>query len=167
MFSLGILWGGLGICTVAGPLPGSLHADAITRGKQAMLVASRTAAQVLIVDLAGPAAPVREPDTRRCNRRQSGRYLGSWAKQMVVARLAMNSTRNATRMTTTPPTVSRSQKSEPSRIRISRFTGMTMALISNFTARTEVCSDHGHMRSMGCPVALKHRGQQTRPHIPF
>ena len=132
-----------------------------------MVVGSGTTTQVVILKVAGPAAPVREPDARQRNRRQSGRYLGSWAKQMVVARLAMNRTRNATRMTTTPPTVSRSQKSEPSRISNSRFTGMTIALMSNFTAGLEVCSDHGHTGSVGCRVLLKQGEQQTRSNIFF
>jgi hypothetical protein len=135
--------------------------------EQTMIVGAKRAAQAPILSLAGPAAPVREPDARQYSRRQSECYLGSWAKQMVVARLAMNRTRNATRMTTTPPTVSRSQKSEPSRIRNSRFTGMTIVLMSNFTARTEVCSDHDHIGSMGYPVTLKRRGQPAGPHIPF
>jgi hypothetical protein len=129
----------------------------------AMLVGSRTEAQVLILYPSVPAAPVREPDARRCSQRKSGRYLGSWATQMVVARLAMNKTMNATRITTTPPTVSRSQKSELSRISNSRFAGMIIALTSNFTAGAEVCSDHHHTRNLSRPLALKRSEHQTRP----
>lgn len=108
-----------------------------------------------------PAAPIREPDTRMRSQRKGRSYLGSWAEQMVVARLAMNKTRNAMRITTTPPTVIRSHRSELSRISNSGFPCMTIALISNFTAVAEVCSDHHHTRNLRRPLALKRNEHQS------
>ncbi len=88
-------------------------------------------------------------------------YRGSWAEQRVVARLAMNRTRKATRITTTPPTVSRSQKSELSRASNSRFPVITIALISNSTGPAGGCSDHDHMQVLCYPPAQKHSERQT------
>lgn len=61
---------------------------------------------------------------------------------MVVARFAMNKTRNATRITTTPPTVIRSQKSDLSRMRLSLFrdicptTSPTLQAVLKFAVTT-------------------------------
>lgn len=62
-----------------------------------------------------------------------------------MARFAMNKTRNATRITTTPPTVIRSQKSDLSRMRFSLFRDVCVAHFPNSTGGAEVCSDHGHI----------------------
>jgi hypothetical protein len=88
-------------------------------------------------------------------------YRGSWAEQRVVARLAANKTRNATRITTTPPTVSRSQRSELSRASNSCFPVITVVLMSNFTALTNDCSDQGH-RVILCPSPKQRRGASPR-----
>ena len=73
-------------------------------------------------------------------------YRGSWAEQRVVARLAAKRTRKATRITTTPPTVRRSQRSELSRASNSRFPVITNVLIHSFTGPKHDCSDQGHKR---------------------
>ncbi len=72
---------------------------------------------------------------------------GIWAELMVVAKFAMNKTRNATRMTTTPPTVNRSHKSELLRIIHSSTKDFSTVLFPNSTAGAEICSDHRHMRA--------------------
>jgi|ERR1700734_2937917 len=94
------------------------------------------------------------------------RYRGSWAEQRVVARLATNKTRNATRITTTPPTVSRSQRSELSRASNSRFPVITLVLMSNFTVLTNDCSDQGHKRTL-CPFTgtETHRVDKKFPNL--
>ena len=72
-------------------------------------------------------------------------YLGSWAEAMVVARLARNKIMNATRITTTPPTVIRSQKSDLSRMLLSLYREACLDHSPNFTAGAVVCSDHGRI----------------------
>jgi hypothetical protein len=71
--------------------------------------------------------------------------LGSCAELMVEAMFARNKTRNATRITTTPPTVIRSQKSELSRISFSSLADVTTAHIHNSTVGADVCSDPHHI----------------------
>jgi hypothetical protein len=88
-------------------------------------------------------------------------YRGNWAEQRVVARLATNKTRKATRITTTPPTVSRSQRSELSRASNSRFPVITLVLISNFTALTNDCSDQDHRPTL-CPSPTQRRIASTK-----
>ena len=66
---------------------------------------------------------------------------------MVVARFAMNKTMNATRRTTTPPTVIRSHKSEVLRIRLSLYRADHFAHFPHSTVAAEVCSDQGHILS--------------------
>jgi hypothetical protein len=83
-------------------------------------------------------------------------YLGSWAEQRVVARLATNRTRKATRITTTPPTVSRSQRSEPLRTNDSCLPVITLVLTSNSTTLTNECSDQDH-RPTRCPSQAQTR----------
>jgi len=72
------------------------------------------------------------------------RYRGSWAEQSVVARLATKRTKKATRITTTPPTVMRSQRSEFSGASNSGFRVITFVLTSSFTGPKGVCSDQHH-----------------------
>jgi hypothetical protein len=93
-------------------------------------------------------------------------YRGSWAEQRVVARLATNMTRKATRITTTPPTVSRSQRSELLRANNSCLPVITLVLISNFTTLTNDCSDQDHRPTL-CPSLAQRRTQSTRifPHL--
>ena len=67
---------------------------------------------------------------------------------MVEAMFARNKTRNATRITTTPPTVIRSQKSELSRICVSSLADVTTAHIHNSTVGADVCSDHHHIQTL-------------------
>ena len=74
--------------------------------------------------------------------------LGSWAKLMVDAMFARNKTRNAMKITTTPPTVIRSQKSELSRIIIASLADGTAAHFLNSTVGADVCSDHHHNRNL-------------------
>jgi hypothetical protein len=88
-------------------------------------------------------------------------YRGSWAEQRVVARLATNRTKKATRITTTPPTVSRSQRSELSRASKSRNPVITLVLISNFTVLTDDCSDQDHRQTL-CPSPRQRRIASTR-----
>jgi len=88
-------------------------------------------------------------------------YRGSWAEQRVVARLATNRTRKATRITTTPPTVNRSQRSELPRATTSCFPVITIALTSNSTALTNDCSDQDH-RQTPCPSSAQRRAQRMR-----
>lgn len=76
--------------------------------------------------------------------REGFAYRGSWAKQRVVARLATKRTRKATRMTTTPPTVKRSQRSEELRASVSCFAVMAVVLTHSFTGCRKVCSDQDH-----------------------
>jgi hypothetical protein len=71
-------------------------------------------------------------------------YRGSWAEQRVVARLATKRIRKATRITTTPPTVRRSQRSEVLRASNSGFPVITIVLINSFTGRMHDCSDQDH-----------------------
>ena len=74
--------------------------------------------------------------------------LGSCAELMVEAMFARNKTRNATRITTTPPTVIRSQKSELSRISFSSLADVTTAHIHNSTVGADVCSDRHHIQTL-------------------
>jgi hypothetical protein len=82
-------------------------------------------------------------------------YRGSWAEQRVVARLATKRTRKATRMTTTPPTVIRSQKSELSRGCNSCFPVITNVLTSSFTVLNHGCSDQDHRQTVCPPPAQR------------
>ncbi len=75
-------------------------------------------------------------------------YRGSWAEQMVVARLATKSRAKATRMTTTPPTVSRSQKSEVLLTSNSRFPVITDLLMHHSTEAVGDCSDQDHRHAV-------------------
>ena len=70
--------------------------------------------------------------------------FGSWAELMVDAMFATNKTRNAIRITTTPPTVIRSQKSELSRISVASLADAITAHTLNSTVGAAVCSDHHH-----------------------
>ena len=88
-------------------------------------------------------------------------YLGSWAEQRVVARFATNKTRKATRITTTPPTVSRSQRSEPLRTNDSCFPVITHILTSNSTTLTNECSDQDHRPTL-CPSPAQSRTASTK-----
>jgi hypothetical protein len=88
-----------------------------------------------------------QPDVARMSQGNRRAHRGSWAEQRVVAMFAINNTMNATRITTTPPTVSRSHRPELSRARNSLFPVITMILISNSIELDNVCSDQDHMRS--------------------
>jgi len=88
-------------------------------------------------------------------------YRGSCAEQRVVARLATNRTRKATRITTTPPTVSRSQRSELSRVSNSRFPVIPIVLSCNFTVLTNDCSDQDHKQTL-CPWLAQSRNAFTK-----
>lgn len=76
-------------------------------------------------------------------------YRGSWAAQRVVARFATKRMKKATRITTTPPTVRRSQRSELSRASNSCFPVMTNVLMSSFTGTRNDCSDQDHKLVFG------------------
>ena len=80
-----------------------------------------------------------------CGERQG--YRGSWAEQRVVARLATARTTKATRITTTPPTVRRSQRSEAWFVMDCCFAGIGFVLSHNFTEATKHCSDQDHKRA--------------------
>ena len=88
-------------------------------------------------------------------------YRGSWAEHRVVARLATNRTKKATRITTTPPTVSRSQRSELSRASNFCKPVITLVLMSNFTAHTNDCSDQDH-RATRCRSLKQRRIASTK-----
>jgi hypothetical protein len=87
--------------------------------------------------------------------REGRAYRGSWAEQSVVARLATKSTRKATRITTTPPTVRRSQRSEVLRASNSGFPVITNVLNSSFTGPGKDCSDQGHKLVLCRSVMLR------------
>lgn len=77
---------------------------------------------------------------------------GIWAELMVVAKFAMNKTRDVTRMTTTPPTVNRSHKSEFVRIIYSSTKDFSTFHFPNSTSGSEICSDHRHSQAFSrCP----------------
>ena len=82
-------------------------------------------------------------------------YRGSWAEQRVVARLATKRTRKATRITTTPPTVRRSQRSEVLRASNSGFPVIMNVLINSFTGRMHDCSDQDHKHVL-CRSLMRH-----------
>ena len=88
-------------------------------------------------------------------------YRGSWAEQSVVARLARKRTPKAIRMTTTPPTVNRSQRSEFLPVSNSRFAAMDLVLMTHSTEADGNCSDHGHNQVPDriLPLSHGHRDQ--------
>jgi len=159
MFRLGILWGmrvhlrdtnSLGACM---PLQ-------LRRGR-AMRVSEGPAARVEILCRSNRFAPFeasRPCEDETMSHGEGRVYRGSWAEQRVVARLATNKTRKATRITTTPPTVSRSQRSELLRASNSCLPVITLVLMSNFTALTDDCSDQDH-RKTPCPSLAQRRTQ--------
>ena len=129
------------------------------RRGRAMRVSAGPEAQIKILCRSNRFAPFE--GSRQCEDEimslGAGRfYRGSWAEQRVVARLATNRTRKATRITTTPPTVSRSQRSELSRASNSRIPVITLVLMSNFTALTNHCSDQDHRPTL-CPSPTQRR----------
>ena len=81
-------------------------------------------------------------------------YRGSWAAQSVVAKLATKRTRKATRITTTPPTVRRSHKSEVVRDSDSGFPVIILDLINSFTGHRDDCSDQHHNHVLLRPLGL-------------
>src|ERR1700760_3751274 len=83
-------------------------------------------------------------DGEAMGRGEGSCYRGSWAEQRVAARLATNRTRKATRMTTTPPTVRRSQRSELLRWTNSCFPVIAVALHCHSTVLANVCCDQDH-----------------------
>ena len=130
----------------------------LRRGR-AMRVSAGPEAQIEILCRSGRFAPFEA--SRPCrdgimSLGEAGHYRGSWAEQRVVARLATNKTRKATRITTTPPTVSRSQRSEPLRASNSCLPVITLVLMSNSTTLIYECSDQDHRPAL-CPSPTQRR----------
>lgn len=152
-------------CAAAVPIRAS-HAIADLRGN-AMTDWTLVEPQTLVPHRPTFAMSPRSSLTARMSQGKRRVYRGSWAEQRVVARLAINSTRNATRITTTPPTVSRSQRSELSRASNSRFPVITMVLISNSIEPVDNCSDQDHRQALSRPLAQKQSEHSTISPCPF
>lgn len=109
------------------------------------------------------------PHFDEAGRKTTRDYRGSWAEQNVVARLARNNTPKATRMATTPPTVTRSQRSEFLFMSNSRFAAIGLVLITHSTEAVGICSDHGHnpILSPGSPLRHKLRAPDAPHKVPL
>ena len=90
-------------------------------------------------------------------------YRGSWAEQSVVARLARKRTAKATRITTTPPTVNRSQRSELLPANNSCFAAMDLVLMPHSKEFDGDFSDPGHRQVPDriLPLWRGHRDQNV------